>query len=161
MGATATGIGAAVGSGAFFTAEADRGVSATVTTDDDAFLSIEPVNEEYAEIRDGELVLDFADNGQGEGVAPNSEYRFGTELFRITNQGTQEVELTFEDVPGADNPTLEDDDISWGLFVPGFGQPYDLPPGEDGFEFGSVIETGENPPESASFEYRIVTEQTE
>ncbi|WP_141212242.1 hypothetical protein [Halorubrum ezzemoulense] len=164
IGATTVGSAAATGTGAFFDAEVDRSVSATVTTDEDAFLSIESVNDEYTESNaDGELVLNFSGNSEGDGVAPNSKYKFSTGtpgLFSVRNQGTQEVELSFEGPDDYDNPTLEDDDISWGLFAPGFGPPYTLTPG-DSRSFGAVIETGEDPPESASFRYKIVAEDPE
>ena len=103
MGATATGISAAVGSGAFFSAEAERGVSVSVTTEDEAFLAMEP-DSEYAEAVDNnEIRLNFGDNGQGgTGVAPDSVYRFPQRIFEITNLGTQDVGFTIKQIDQPD-----------------------------------------------------------
>lgn len=102
------GLGAAgtavVGSGAFTAATAERSVSVTVADETDAYLSLVEGPEPNGVFADnlgsgmqGELFLDFNSNpgvsGDGTGLAKESVYEFD-HVFEITNQGTQEVELS-------------------------------------------------------------------
>ena len=154
MGATATGIGAAVGSGAFFSAEAERGVSVSVTTEDEAFLAMEP-DSEYAEAVDNnEIRLNFGDNGEGSGVAPNSVYRFPQRIFEVVNQGTTSVGFTIDQI---DQP---DDDLFFTLTALGFDLQNATGSASVGDPVGpgAFIQTGEDPPESPEFEITVVAE---
>lgn len=103
LGATAAAGTAVIGSGAFFSAEADRGVSVSVTTEDEAFLAMEPDSPYATQVDNNEIRLEFGDNGEGgTGVAPDSVYRFPQRVFEITNQGTQDVGFTIEQIDQPD-----------------------------------------------------------
>lgn len=100
MGALVTGSAAAVGSGAFTSVEADRDITVEVADDSDAFLRLDAnppfPNSEYAEEEDGQLVIDIGDTeAGGQGVNPNAITNLD-DVFRMFNQGTQEVEFFFE-----------------------------------------------------------------
>ena len=101
-GALATGSAAAVGTGAFSQmVSGERSVTAEVVNDSDAFVSLIPFDPEeddngengsYAGEDDGELYLEFANQGGsssppvGDGVNPGSQYEFDN-VFRILNGG--------------------------------------------------------------------------
>ena len=106
LGATAAGGSALVGSGAFTSVQADRDVEIDVADDSDAFLQLQPAedddgdelpNGQYARERNGILELDFTgDNeeiaGGGEGF--NARANTGvSRVFEVRNQGTQGVEV--------------------------------------------------------------------
>lgn len=125
---------AVLGSGAFTTAEATRDVEVSVTTDENAFLSLFP-NDEYegangttspfAVTRSGpgKLKLAFGDSGNGgAGVAPNSTYFFEQRIFNIVNQGTTDVGVTIDqiDQPDPDNDSSSSDDFFFTLTALGF-----------------------------------------
>jgi hypothetical protein len=82
-GALATGSSAAIGTGAFTSAEAERTVSVQVAGDESAWIGLEPESK-YAEINDDDaLELDFTDHPDGagwankeEGINPNATYEF-------------------------------------------------------------------------------------
>jgi hypothetical protein len=108
LGATAAGGGAAVSTGAFTSVEADRTASVAVAEEDAAYLRIVPTpntaNGAFAETTsagDGEqLSLDFNDsipNRNSQGVGQSSVYEFD-DVFRIENQGTQDVYVNITDV---------------------------------------------------------------
>lgn len=99
LGTLTAGAAGITGSGAFTSTTATRGVSATVTTEDAAYLSLEP----HPTSTEGgfanqagtsnELSLDFnrgGNLGAGVGLNPDSTYAFD-EVFQVTNQGTQTV----------------------------------------------------------------------
>lgn len=96
MGSFAAAGGAAVGTGAFDTAEANRDVAVRVANENNAFLSIQPsntANGQFAtqEPGDNQIALDFSGSGNsGSGVGQDSVYNFD-DVFRIANQGTQTV----------------------------------------------------------------------
>ncbi|MDB2265344.1 hypothetical protein PM025_14585 [Halorubrum ezzemoulense] len=107
LGALASGSAAAVGTGAFTSVTADRSVTVSVTGDQSAYLGMDAeasTNGAYADESgdDGELSIDFGDissssrdNTQtdgGSGVNPNAVTE-AKDVFRITNQGTQAVEV--------------------------------------------------------------------
>lgn len=107
FGATAAGSATVVGSGAFFSAEAERGVSVSVTTEDNAFLAMEPNSAYATQAANNEIRLEFGDSGNGgSGVAPNSTYRFPQRVFDIVNQGTQDVGFTIEQIAQPDGVTF-------------------------------------------------------
>lgn len=91
------GAGAAVGTGAFSSVEADRSVSVEVADDADAYLAIEPVNEAYAQSADGVVELNFDDDGgaDGSGLNPNATSRFD-DVFSIENRGGNDVGVGIE-----------------------------------------------------------------
>lgn len=98
----ASGGAAIVGSGAFSSMQAERGVSVEVVGDKSALLALEPTdgpNGEYASIDDGGMlevqVSEENDRVEGSGVNPNSWYDLG-KVFKITNQGTQSVGVWIE-----------------------------------------------------------------
>ena len=96
MGSFAAAGGAAVGTGAFSTAEATRDVSVQVANENNAYLSIKPsntANGQFAtqESSDNQIRLDFSGSGNGgSGVGQDSVYNFD-DVFRISNQGTQTI----------------------------------------------------------------------
>ncbi|MFW6376485.1 MAG: hypothetical protein ACOC0F_00780 [archaeon] len=92
LGSLAAGGAAAMGTGAFTTAEADRTMDVNVAADSAGFVEIEALNETYASgTGDGQLELDFnSDSGLGifdgdaQGVNPDATFNF-PEVFRIAN----------------------------------------------------------------------------
>jgi hypothetical protein len=114
LGALASGSAAAVGTGAFETASADRTVNVSVAADSSGFVEISALNETYASgTGDGELELDFnSDSGLGifdgdaEGLNPNTEFEFD-EVFRVANvSGTGDARVVIE-ASGFDLESLE------------------------------------------------------
>lgn len=100
LGALAAGGGAAVGTGAFSSVEAQRDVGISVAGDADSYLAIEPGDEngEYLTGADtSAAALDFTSNnsitGGGEGLNANALSTFA-DVFSVRNQGTQDVELS-------------------------------------------------------------------
>ncbi|NHX34982.1 MULTISPECIES: DUF1102 domain-containing protein [Halolamina] len=98
-----TAAGAAgIGTGAFSATSAERSLSVEVADDASAYLSFgtdlgnSPDNNyEYASINDDELEIKFGSNDAGgQGVNPNSTNHFD-DVFSITNQGTEPVEIWF------------------------------------------------------------------
>lgn len=97
---------AVLGTGAFTSVTADRNADIAVTTEDSAYLAIEPTaagtydNNVYADSGSGNQIrLDFnavtgVDQSQGDagaqGVGLDSVYTLDN-IFKITNQGTQEI----------------------------------------------------------------------
>ena len=120
IGAAGTAIGgsALVGSGAFSSVEADRGVTVAVADDNDAYLGLEAVRDDIIsdDGDDGQLTLDLGSqttnedaehDGQGEGFNREAITEIDG-VFRITNQGTETVDLEIEnDVDGLET-TLQD-----------------------------------------------------
>jgi len=114
LGALVSGSAAAVGTGAFTSVEADRGIEVDTATDANAFLTIEaddtPNGREYVNDSSGTVSLDFTNtddegiDGNGSGVNENSTTVFD-DLLNITNQGTQDVivghEQSFAPAKGA------------------------------------------------------------
>ncbi|MDL0125257.1 hypothetical protein PNQ92_07505, partial [Halobacterium salinarum] len=100
LGALAAGSGAAVGTGAFSTVQAERDIGIDVAGDSDAYLAIEPGDEngDYLTGADtSAAALDFTSGndqvtGGGEGLNANALSTFA-DVFSIRNQGTQDVEL--------------------------------------------------------------------
>ncbi len=120
IGAAGTAIGgsALVGSGAFTSVSADRTVTVEVADDNDAFLGLEAVRDDIIsdDGDDGQLTLDLGSETTNDGTDFEGE-GFNREaitevdgVFRITNQGTEEVDLEIEnDVDGLET-TLQDPD---------------------------------------------------
>ena len=127
LGTVAAGSAAAVGSGAFTSVEADRTISAEVAQDSDAFLELDALGASGIEGgRSGagdtvafefpssdEQTEDDPNPQNPQGLGADSVYRFASDvegsdgLLRITNSGTQPVDVfaeqeTIEDVPEVD-----------------------------------------------------------
>ncbi|AXG05986.1 PKD domain-containing protein [Haloplanus rubicundus] len=87
--------------GAFSSVSADRTVSVAVVGDESAYLGLEPTDAPdggHARISGGELQLVFdgsATGVSGEGLNPNAETLF-TDVFRVTNRGSQTVGVSIE-----------------------------------------------------------------
>lgn len=105
LGTAAAGTSAAVGTGAFTSVSADRSISIRVSDDPNAFLAMEPSsgpNGEYAAVENGKLALRLdKSNGTpaGDGVNDDALTRLN-DVFRIRNQGTQEIFVFFEEFGG-------------------------------------------------------------
>lgn len=112
IGGSATAGGALFGTQAFSTITADRTARVEVVGDGEALLVLEPVpgeerpgeetdgnNNAYAREFEGELDVNVdgydgsGDTNASEGVNPNAVTRI-PEVFRVGNQGTQEVEVS-------------------------------------------------------------------
>jgi len=98
LGAAVAGGGAALGTGAFTSVEADRTVGVNVATEDQAYLALDPNTGSDNEVfstspgSNNELEIDFngPDDTIGDGVGQDSVYEFDS-VFQIKNQGTQTV----------------------------------------------------------------------
>jgi hypothetical protein len=102
LGALASGSAAAVGTGAFETASAERTARVEISADSESFIEITEGNSvsggssRYAEESDGQLELFFNDEAldgskiigsvDGIGLNPNTEYNF-SEVFSVSNIG--------------------------------------------------------------------------
>lgn len=103
MGSLAVGGAAATGTGAFSNFQADRQASFSIAADNNAFLGLDAPsdleNNEHASIGgDNELQIHFNSTSStgGTGLNPDSETWFD-EVFRVTNQGTQPIDLMVDD----------------------------------------------------------------
>lgn len=133
LGVTSAG---ALGTGAFSTAQTQRDVAIETAGDTDGLLAFEATSE-FVRFEDGLFELDLTSSNPtpegGEGVSPDSVYVIDG-AYEIENQGTQEVQITYEDgeVPGT--PTLELTNVPIGdlTFVAGPEDPGDavIGPGE-------------------------------
>ena len=99
-GALATGSSAAVGTGAFSSASAERSVTVDVADDSDGYLGLRSPHwfdsENYSQVTgDGELELNFDGNGEGDGPNVNAVLRF-EEVFEVMNQGSKDIKIWFE-----------------------------------------------------------------
>ena len=93
LGALATGSAAAIGTGAFNIASAERSVTVDVADDADAYLGLEAIDEDYTDDGGDTLEIDVGDNGKGEGTNEDAVTIF-KDLFRITNNGTENIQVT-------------------------------------------------------------------
>ncbi|SIR40340.1 hypothetical protein [Natronorubrum daqingense] len=93
LGTIVAGGGAALGTGAFSTVEADRTIEVTTTGDADAYLGIEAYGEgsEYVDDDDDEISFDFGGEDDEEGLNENAVTRFDN-LITITNNGERDSE---------------------------------------------------------------------
>ena len=107
MGSLAAGGAAAMGTGAFTSVEANRSVTVNTAGDASAYLAMKPdsgPNGDYAQwAGDGSetLTLDFSNSNNdvdGGGAGVNNKAKFRADrVFTITNQGTQDVWVWFDD----------------------------------------------------------------
>ena len=103
IGATAAGGSAAFGTEAFTSVQAERNVDVAVAGDQSSFIAIQPLDSanagEYVNTESDntvELELDGDNSGSGEGVTQDAITQL-EDLFRVVNQGSQEVSVYFED----------------------------------------------------------------
>ncbi|MBX0295308.1 hypothetical protein [Haloarcula nitratireducens] len=99
MGSLAAGSAAAMGTGAFSSVSANRGVSVEVADDSNAYLGISSISE-YADTTNDnsatlELNLDESVSGGGSGINSDATTQI-REVFQITNQGTKAVGISID-----------------------------------------------------------------
>lgn len=116
-GVAASGLAMAVGAGAFSSVSVERSVTVNVEGDDaDAYLLLEPKDDDIAEIENGKLELAFDEleddenNVRGSGVNEQSTTEF-TDVFSITNQGRDEARLVVDEATAEESDT----DPDWEL----------------------------------------------
>ncbi|MDF9744688.1 hypothetical protein [Natrinema salsiterrestre] len=131
-GALAASGGIALGTGAFSTVEAERDVGVAVSDDSSAYLGIEPgdgPNGNYVDTTDSDaLAINLTgDNDNigsglagGEGLNANAVTGIA-DLFKIQNQGTQEVQLEVAPLAFADADFANFDGVLGVLLVPQIG----------------------------------------
>lgn len=104
VGSLAAGSAAAVGTGAFSNFQGDRDATFSIAADNNAFLGLSAPNGplengEHASIQaNNELAIHFNSSSStgGNGLNPDAETWFD-EVFRVTNQGTQPIDLMVDD----------------------------------------------------------------
>lgn len=167
LGALSTGTVAAIGSGAFSSAEAERSVSVELADDAAAYLALES-DSTYAEVnQEGLLELDFgkAVSGGGEHVGENSSYFFGSgspdrNVFTVQNQGANEVEVSPQyqvlrfDSNGNEVSSGGELVIALGLGTGNVSEQAELSSGESAGYFVQIV-TGDNPPASVDATFEI------
>lgn len=134
VGSLVAGGGVLLGTGAFSSVQAERGVSVETTGDASAFLALDATNATngaYASETgdDGQLQIDIGDlsdpsrdqtvEGGGSGVNKNA-VTIIKDIFVVRNQGTQTVEVTFSSIK---------DDRGNNNIVP--DRPGDIEPNKD------------------------------
>lgn len=102
VGALATGSAAAMGTGAFTSVEANRGLEVEVSDDADALLSIDDIdgsdNSEYVDTSGDAVSIDISSDEGGDGLNINATTKI-LDLLEIKNQGTQNVYVWLSGVP--------------------------------------------------------------
>lgn len=170
LGVLASGSAAAVGTGAFTTASAERSIQVNVAADSSGYVGIS-ANGPYASgTGDGQLELDFSSSnsqgsfGDGEGLNPDSEYNFDN-VFQVANQaaggdvrvicttsGFNLDDLEIEAVGGGglqgDSQSLLAEDYSDSINAPKLVQP-------DSFTVDMTIETKDSTDSSAGGDLTI------
>jgi len=98
LGILATGSAAAIGTGAFTSVEAERGVSVNTAGDANACLEFSSDNEFVTNNNGDELTIDLGGPSNGEGGRGFSQNAASVvpEVFAITNQGQDDIELSLE-----------------------------------------------------------------
>lgn len=88
------GTGAAIGTGAFSSVQANRNLSIALADDANSYLALTPGSEngEYVDTQGGTASLNFTGEGDVNGLGRASIYEFDNTL-RVQNQGTQAVYL--------------------------------------------------------------------
>ena len=99
MGALASGSAAAMGTGAFTSAQAERTIDVDVTGDESGFIGLEATSD-YAELNSGQLTLNFNGDGDvGDGVNDEGIFYF-EDVFKITHQGSEDGKVVRVDTQG-------------------------------------------------------------
>lgn len=102
LGSLAAAGAAGIGTGAFGSVEATRTVNVNLAGDKNAYLGLEDTSP-YANMNNGQLVLDFTNNGSGgNGVNRDAVSTFDG-VFRMTNNGPNDLDITI-DKSGLANP---------------------------------------------------------
>mgnify|MGYP006275551463 CR=1 FL=1 len=134
LGSLAAGGAAMTGTGAFNFANIERDTNINVANDPNAFLALEATSA-YANGSGGKLSLTFDSNANvsGNGINQNSDYSF-REVFKITNNGSDPVQVWIEDNESDNNNTVgwfaaPDFDTS----IEGSGNGYSLGVGDEVF----------------------------
>lgn len=97
LGALSAGGAAAMGTGAFSSVIADRNITVEVVGDQNAYLRLVSQSAYSSEGADGTLDVNFDANGEGgQGLNNNADTAF-TDVFRIENQGTNEVKVWIDE----------------------------------------------------------------
>ncbi|WP_424003624.1 hypothetical protein ACOZ4I_04950 [Haloarcula salina] len=92
MGSLAAGSAAAMGTGAFSTASADRAMDVNVSNDQNAYLKLGG-DPDYTSYTNGTLQIDLQGNNQnGSGLNGGATTEFA-DLISVTNQGTENILL--------------------------------------------------------------------
>lgn len=171
LGALAAGGGAAVGTGAFSAVGASRDVTVDVAGDAGAYLGIKPhpsENGAYADIKpNGELALDFTGSNSniggeiagGKGINANAISSFGG-VFRIENQGTQDVELSVTPIGFVELTSGSNLELLVVLIVPGTSS-WQLSPGDykDFHVLAGTLQTDGDPSIEIHDEIEITAEE--
>ena len=162
LGSLAAGGTAAIGSGAFSSVEAERGVSVEVADDNNAYLGLEA---ERADIisddgDSGQLSIDLGSQTTAQGGEGFNDEAITTieGVFSITNQGTQTVGAGF--VEDEDDPVIFENLTGEKEVIPGVtfevqgadswddgAEGAELGPGEDTFVDVTVDTLNEDPEE--------------
>jgi len=93
-------IGVVAASGAFTTVSAERTATANVAGDSSALLQLDVVDSTYAEQSSGTLEIDLTGNASGVNLNATTTI---TDVFKITNQGSQDVAVNITDSGTNDN----------------------------------------------------------
>ena len=110
------GTGAAVGTGAFSSAEAQRTVNISVANEDEAILALSPVDDDFVDRTNdrnqirldfNDVIDDVTDFDAGTGPGSGSRYAFDR-LFSVSNLGTQTVYLE-SSFDGDENETYDEE----------------------------------------------------
>ncbi|WP_128904150.1 hypothetical protein [Halorubrum amylolyticum] len=98
LGALATGSAAAMGTGAFTSVEAQRSVSVNTAGDANAYLGFSSDNDFVTNDNGDQLSIDLGGPGNGEGGLGfnRNAATVVPEVFRITNQGQDPVDVSLE-----------------------------------------------------------------
>lgn len=119
MGGAALGSSLVIGTGAFSSVDADRGMTVEVVEDPDAYLGMDRChdangnaypNGDYVNLKDGLLSIDLSDsnpNVSGDGVNAEAITEINN-VFQICNQGTQDVCISLEFDPVLNETVGED-----------------------------------------------------
>lgn len=105
LGALAVGGGAAFSSGAFSSVEANRTVNVELEGDASALIGLESLDSTVATNTDGTIQLDFATIGSSTGINFDAVTEW-VDVFRITNNGTRQVNVHLEQGPAAPSALL-------------------------------------------------------
>ncbi|MCL9816994.1 DUF1102 domain-containing protein [Natronocalculus amylovorans] len=103
LGALVAGSGAAMGTGAFSSVQAERDLSVNISDDSSAYLELNATSP-YARESDEMLELTFNDNAEADDSSPagtgvnNRAITTFTDVFEVTNAGTQDVQV-YVDLP--------------------------------------------------------------
>lgn len=172
VGALSAGGAAALGTGAFSSAEATRDVSVQVADDASAYLALESTSQ-YADGSGDAISLDFgtmvedADgNDLGGHVGEDSTTVFGSgaadrNVFIARNQGTKDVELTpgqqvkYFDSGGSEVSASSDDiELLINIVIGSAAATPTLSPGDEAGYFVQVS-AGDNPPSQVETTFEI------